>query len=130
MTASRGRGPAAPLGFAAVSREGVQPPDFSLDVRSDGDGRTTVAVGGELDIMSTEEFTGAVAEALATGPVLLDLTGVTFMDSTGVRALNTALRVASEQESELRVVDGMQPSVDQILEITGMIGLLSLEKRA
>ena len=113
-----------------MSREGVQPPVFSLDVRSDGDGRTTVAVGGELDIGSIDEFTVAVGEALAAGPVLLDLTGVTFMDSTGVRALNTALRIASEQGNELHVADGMQPSVDQILEITGMIGLLSLEKRA
>ena len=113
-----------------MSREGVQPPVFSLDVGSDGDGRTTVAAGGELDIASTDAFTAAVAEALAAGPVLLDLTGVTFMDSTGVRALNTALRVAAEHGNELRVADGMQPSVDQILEITGMMSLLSLEKRA
>lgn len=130
MTAGSTRlgGRRPPLTFAAVTREELEPPDFSLDVGSDGDGRTTVAVTGELDIASVDEFSRAVAGSLAIGPVLLDLRGVTFMDSTGVRALNTALRAASEHGQELRVAAGLQPAVDQILELTGMLGLLSLEE--
>jgi len=113
----------------AVTRERLEPPPFSLDVGSDGDGRTTLTVSGELDIASADAFTSAVAGRLAAGAVLLDLRQLTFMDSTGVRALNTALRVASEHGHDLRVAAGMQPSVAQILELTGMIGLLSLEER-
>jgi anti-sigma B factor antagonist len=86
-------------------------------------------VGGELDIASADAFTSAVAEGLAAGSVLLDLRELSFMDSTGVSALNTALRVASEHGHELRVAAGMQPAIEQILELTGMIGLLSLEER-
>lgn len=107
----------------------MQPPPFSLDVGCDAGGRTTVSVRGELDIASVDEFSRAVADGLAAGPVLLDLRGLTFMDSTGVRALNTALREASEHGHELRVAAGMQPAVDQILELTGMLGLLPLEER-
>ena len=105
------------------------PPIFSLDVTADDDGRTTVAVGGELDLATAEEFSTAVRGALAGGPVLIDLAELSFMDSAGVRALNTALREAAEHGRELRVCEGMQPSVVQMLKLTGMLGLLPVEAR-
>ena len=104
-------------------------PVFSLAVGAGDDGRTTISLGGELDLASADEFAGAVRAALASGPVLLDLRELTFMDSAGVRALNTALREAAESERELRVHGDMQPAVVQVLELTGMMGLLSVEGR-
>jgi anti-anti-sigma factor len=59
--------------------------------------------------------------------VRLDLREVTFMDSAGVRALNTALRESAAGGRELRVSDGFQPAVLQLLEMTGMLGLLPME---
>jgi anti-anti-sigma regulatory factor len=49
------------------------------------------------------------------------------MDSAGVRALNTALRESADSGRALRVADGMQPTVLQVLEMTGMLGLLPVE---
>jgi hypothetical protein len=46
------------------------------------------------------------------------------MDSSGVRALDTALRDAAARERELRVADGLQPGVSQVLEMTGMLDQL------
>ena len=66
---------------------------------------------------------------LAAGGVIIDLRKVSFMDSAGVRALNTALREAAVNARTLRVSDGMQPSVVQILTLTGMLGLLPMEGR-
>jgi anti-sigma B factor antagonist len=92
-----------------------------------GDGRTTVSVAGELDLATADEFSRAVRSGLATGAVGIDLREVTFMDSAGVRALNTALRESAEHGRELRVSAEMHPSVVQVLEMTGMLGLLPVE---
>ncbi len=111
-----------------MASAGDHPPLFALDVAAT-DGLTTIAVAGELDLASADAFTATIAEGLAAGSVLVDLSALTFMDSSGVRALNTALREASQRKRELRVRAEMQPSVVQILELTGMMGLLPIEDR-
>jgi anti-anti-sigma factor len=103
-----------------------EPPIFSLRATA-GDGRTTVAVAGEIDIATAGELSRAVRSGLATGAVLIDLRGVTFMDSSGVRALNAALRESAEQGRDLRMSVGTHPNVVQVLEMTGMLGLLPME---
>ena len=112
-----------------MAAEGSDPPVFALDVTA-ADGRTIVSAVGELDLASAEAFTRAVSEQLATGPVTLDLSTLVFMDSSGVRAINVALREAAERGSDLRVRAEMQPSVVQVLELTGMMGLLTIEDAA
>ena len=104
-------------------------PIFSLEIVSGDDGFTTVSVSGELDLASASEFSSAVQTALGTGSVAIDLQRVSFMDSAGVKALNTALREAEEHGRQLRICGRMQPSVVQILELTGMMGLLPTEDR-
>jgi anti-sigma B factor antagonist len=109
------------------SQDRFHPPVFSLEVTADKHGRSTVSVGGELDLATAEQFTTTVCSALAGGAVRIDLAEVSFMDSAGVRALNTALREAAEHGHELLVSDRMQPAVAQILDLTGMSGLLPME---
>jgi anti-anti-sigma factor len=110
-----------------VSSDRADPPIFSLDVTAGEAARTTVSVAGELDVATADEFSRAVRGGLATGAVVIDLREVTFMDSAGVRALNTALREAANAGRELRVAREMHPSVVQVLEMTGMLGLLPVE---
>jgi anti-sigma B factor antagonist len=102
-------------------------PPFLLDVTADGDGCTTVSVAGELDLATADELTAAVRSGLAAGAVVIDMRGVTFMDSAGVRALNTAVRESADSGRKLRVSLGTHPSVIQVLEMTGMLGLLPVE---
>jgi anti-sigma B factor antagonist len=118
----------SPLAFAAVGPERFHPPSFSLDVRDGRDGATTVAVAGELDLATAGKFSAAVRTALERGEVVIDLRALEFMDSSGVRALNAAMREAAEKGRELRVCDEMQPNVVQMLKLTGMLGLLPLER--
>jgi anti-sigma B factor antagonist len=112
-----------------VGSDRAEPPIFSLDVTAGDDGCATVSVAGELDMATADDFSRAVRSGLATGAVTIDLREVTFMDSAGVRALNTALRESAEAGRELRVTQEMHPSVVQVLELTGMLGLLPVEHR-
>ena len=105
----------------------ADPPAFSLDATVGEDGITTVSVAGELDLATADEFSRAVRSGLTAGPVLIDLRKVTFMDSSGVRALNTAMHESADRDRELRVSGRMHPSVVQVLEMTGMLELLPMD---
>jgi anti-anti-sigma factor len=104
-----------------------EPPGFSLQTSTAPDGRTIVAAQGELDIATVPEFTAYVRERLAAGPVLVDLRELVFLDSAGVRALNTLLHESAEHGWSFAVCTQMHDSVNQILEITGMLAVLPLE---
>jgi anti-anti-sigma factor len=58
--------------------------DFDLTVARE-EGATRLTLRGELDLGTAAQLEQALAEA--DGNVLLDLRGLTFMDSTGVRVL-------------------------------------------
>ncbi len=109
-----------------MGAHGSEPPVFSLDVLDGDDGRMTVAVAGELDLATAAEFEAAVRHALEAGPVLVDLGAVVFMDSAGVRTLNALVRDGGDG---LRMAHAMQPAVVQVLEMTGMMGVLPMEER-
>ncbi len=66
-----------------------------------GVGPTTLWVSGEIDMSTVDEFHAALRERTAVRPdrVLLDMSGVTFMDSLGLRAL-----IAVSNEVPIQVV--------------------------
>jgi anti-anti-sigma factor len=103
------------------------PGRLSLQVNAGDDGRATIVADGEIDLSSHEEFAATIRERLAAGPVLVDLRRVPFMDSSGVRVLNALLKESAQHGRELRLCSEMQPGVVQILELTGMLGVLPLE---
>ena len=83
-------------------------------------GRVRVPIEGEIDLATYEAFETKVDEHLAGGPVLLDLSGVSFMDSSGIRVLDTWLR----NGADLVVERELQPQVQQVLELVGLMDRL------
>lgn len=52
------------------------------------DGERVLTVAGEIDMSNATEFGAALDRELATGgPVVVDLTGVTYLDSAGIAVL-------------------------------------------
>ena len=91
-----------------------------LDVETEqGDGISHVRLRGELDLSTV----GKVQEELGrldqhdAGIVLLDLSRLTFLDSTGLRAVVAAAERAREQDRRFVVVKGPEP-VQRVFEIT------------
>jgi anti-anti-sigma factor len=79
-----------------------------------------VAVTGEVDLATAGAMLEAIRAHLRTGPVLLDLSRVAFMDSSGVRALEALLRDVDDEGWDLRISPTLTAAVDQVLELTGM----------
>jgi anti-sigma B factor antagonist len=85
----------------------------------DSGGQVTISLKGELDLSSVgkvqEELRRVEAEAPAV--IVLDLSNLTFLDSTGLRAVVTADERARENGRRLVVVRGPD-AVQRVFAIT------------
>jgi anti-anti-sigma factor len=80
-----------------------------VGIQTDVDGRfPTVRLRGELDISGAEEIERSIEEIekTATGILIIDLRGLEFMDSTGLRLILSADARARDRGSSLIIVRG------------------------
>ncbi len=100
--------------------EGISASGFAVTVESAAD-TTVVAVSGELDIATADRLTKALAgiEVEPDHLLAVDLSGVEFMDSTGLRLLIGANRRAGEAGYRFTVVTGGSPA-KRVFELTKM----------
>ena len=94
--------------------------DLALTTRTQGSW-AVVEVAGELDLSNAPELHGAVAERLGAGDVrvAIDLSEVSFMDSSALGVLVTSLKRAREHEGDVILV-GVHGSPARVLEVTGL----------
>ncbi|BFU47686.1 STAS domain-containing protein [Krasilnikovia sp. MM14-A1004] len=101
-------------------------PVLTVSTHADSDATTRLSATGEIDMVTAVQVTEAVEKTLADrepAHLVIDLSEVTFLDSTGMRALLTAQRVAAEHHSRLRIA-GARGVVEQVLTITGLLDVL------
>lgn len=94
--------------------------DLDLSTRPSGD-RAVVTVAGEVDLETAAQLGDhALAAVRNVSPhLVLDLSGVTFMDSTGLKVLLSIQRRTEVAQGSLAVV-GTARSVRRILTLTGL----------
>jgi anti-sigma B factor antagonist len=81
----------------------VPQPRFTVDVRTEGD-LVTLRVGGELDLAVARRFRAALYPYAGPGrTVELDLTGLEFLDSSGLQLLVSAAKSARADGWTLRI---------------------------
>jgi anti-sigma B factor antagonist len=90
-------------------------------------GRATLTLVGELDIATTPRLNEYLSTLAHThhGLIVIDLRQLTFLDSTGVRALVAADSYARRDGWSLAIVKG-PPQVQRILELCGLTEVLPL----
>src|SRR5437764_12129353 len=99
---------------------------FTLATSSDGDGEgVTLAAAGELDLATASELRAALDKLrLAGRDVVLDLSSLSYMDSSGIAVLVGALRQAGHDGRTLKVRERLTDQVARILEVTGLRDVL------
>lgn len=106
-----------------------QPGILRLDVQRLPAGGVVVSAAGEIDISTAPQLRATllqVADApAADGPAVLDLTEVSFLDSTGLGALNVARQYSRDRGLAWRLC-GLQPMVRRVFELTGVVQIFAV----
>ena len=93
---------------------------FSCVAAADGPGVTRITLTGELDLATAPQLRTALSRAAEDAElVVVDLSELKFMDSTGIQTILTAdaqLRAAGRR---LALVPG-PPQVQRVFELTGL----------
>ena len=93
----------------------------ALTVLGSGDW-PTVSLTGEIDLSNVDELAAGLYAAVdnACHGLVLDLSGVTYLDSTGLRLLYRLMRQLEERQQQLRVVIGPGTPVHGVLVMGGL----------
>ncbi|MFI6262351.1 STAS domain-containing protein [Micromonospora sp. NPDC051006] len=101
---------------------------MDVRLRDAGPGQLILRPVGEVDMATADTLDAALADALSrpgTRELVVDLTEVRFLDSSGVRVLVGAAATARRDGVAFRVTDP-QPIVARVLRITSVGALLGL----
>jgi anti-anti-sigma factor len=92
------------------------------------DGVARVAIEGELDLDRADEVAAELAALPSQGAtsVIVDVGGLSFIDSSGLRALLTAREQLEGSGARLHLTN-LSPAVERVLDMTGTRHLLSGE---
>lgn len=132
-------------GREPASRNGAPGPGFSMKTGGSGGGswgplddvvvgirleddRAVLSVAGEIDLGTVGRLDAGLAsvEPLQLPTVVLDMSKVDFIDSSGLHRLVVALKRQREHGGDL-VVRAPSPQVLRVLDIVGLTQLLRIE---
>ncbi len=88
-----------------------------------------VLVNGRINVDSSPDLRDQLVAILSEVPlpltVTLDLTGVSYIETSGIATLIEALRIAGHQKTRLHL-QGLTGSVLRLFEVTGVLSLFEL----
>ncbi len=105
----------------------VIPGPFEARIIRRGPRALHVSVSGELDLAMAPELDDVLRQAMAIADdIVIDLSAVKFMDSTGLYTIVGAVREAEANGIALRISSTLSPQVARLFEIVGMAHTLPL----
>ena len=112
-----------------LSDQSALPLDAALEVRilPSAPGVVRVVVRGELDLANAPELSELLPRAYAEADeVVLDLSGIDFIDSSGLCAILAALRKTQSNGKRLAISSALPPQARRLFELAGVAGRLPL----
>jgi anti-sigma B factor antagonist len=94
-------------------------PAFTVEVAEPDGDCVSIRVKGEIDLAATPALTQAIVGSASSPRINLDLSSVTFIDSSAIGALVSSGREVSEAGSRLEI-GPRSDTVTRVLEITGL----------
>src|SRR5215207_7097952 len=96
--------------------------EFRIEV-SGADRGSVVAPRGELDMATEGELRAVLEREAALGAVTLDLSGLRFLDTSGLRLILETAEAARRDGFTFTVLPGI-PAVQRLFEIAGVTELV------
>jgi anti-sigma B factor antagonist len=117
-------GTASAWALAGGQCSAVAASPFAIDARRVGQ-RVVLAVTGEIDMLTAPSLSAAIGNAQPCHELWVDLSNVSFMDSTGIPALVQAQRTLREAPHSFAVICPPGP-VRRVFELSGVDGQMVL----
>lgn len=118
---------AARFASAQLPPTAERQPVMTIAETEHDDGTAHLTLRGELDIATAPQLSAALARVAVPGrAVRVDLGGLVFMDSTGMRSILEANRDAQREGWELRLARAPEP-VQRVFGMSGVERLLPFE---
>lgn len=108
----------------------MRPGELVLEERLE-DRCHTLALSGELDLQTAPDLEAAVLGLCSDGAseVVLDLSGLEFVDSAGLRALIAVREVCDEHDCTFMLIHP-RDQVERLFRLTGVLGRLPFLRRS
>jgi anti-sigma B factor antagonist len=113
----------------SLSDQSALPLDAGLEVQilSCAGSAVRVVVRGELDLANAPQLGELLSRAYAqVDEVVLDLSGIHFIDSSGLCAILSALRETQRSGKRLAISSALAPQARRLFELAGVAGRLPL----
>ncbi len=102
--------------------ESPMPDDHQLTITEDAAGRTVLALRGEIDLSNVEDLSELIEARLKPADrVVFDLSGVEFMDTSGIALLVTTVNAVADAE-----ISSPSRQVRRVLEASGLTSVLRI----
>jgi anti-sigma B factor antagonist len=100
----------------------------NIDIRDGGEGVVLAHVTGDLDLSNLHAVHTALLDAMPNDAygLVVDLSGVTFLDSSGVETLFRLQRSLDVRQQRFAVVIPPEATIRRALELSGAKGDLAL----
>lgn len=104
--------------------------DLALETR-EADGRTIVAVGGEIDVYTAPRLRECISDLVAEGTyhLMIDMEKVEFLDSTGLGVLVGGLKKVRAHDGSLELICAEERLL-KIFRITGLAKVFTIHASA
>ena len=101
--------------------------DFTSERSMVRDGLGLIKLTGEVDLYTAPRFKDDLVALIDDGAVdvVIDLSGVTFIDSTALGVIISGVKRLHDRDGRLRIVAASRPVV-RILDITGLDKVLTI----
>ena len=99
---------------------------MDINVKDQGGGVAVVSLNGRLNMVNAGRLREVISSTVADGQsrVAIDLTGVEFMDSSGLGALISGLKTARQAGGDLRIAEPNE-QVKLVLHLTNLDRILT-----
>jgi anti-sigma B factor antagonist len=105
----------------------LEPAPFAVIVSVIAGHDVRVSVEGELDLVSAPQLEEILKrELLASKDVLLDLSEMDFIDSTGLHAIVESVRTAKAVGRKLKLSADLPPHARRLMQIVGLLPFIPI----
>ncbi len=102
-------------------------PELTISAERLADGWVRLSLRGELDLSAVTWFKQRIIDEIdGSDGVLLDLSAVEFIDSTGLGLIMAGIRHATSVGRELELAEPLPAQAHRLLEISGLLPRLVL----